>query len=65
MLRILFMLTTLAVFTAGCHWAPTSVSAPSDGVVYAGLAKQGFFSAKGKIVRCDGPEACVELWKDD
>ena len=58
---VVLFLTTVAV---GCKWVPTSVSAPSDGVVYAGMAKRAFFSYKGVLVRCERGSECVEIWSD-
>ncbi len=51
----------LTCLLGGC-WAPVQATAPSDNVVYIVVRKFGFAPA-GMVVRCDGPQSCVEVYR--
>lgn len=51
----------LAALASGC-WAPVQATAPSDDVVYIVVRKFGF-APSGMVVRCDGPQSCVEVYR--
>jgi hypothetical protein len=59
--KTLFGALLLLPLLGGC-WVPVQATSPSDNVVYVVVRKFGFVPA-GMVVRCDGPQSCVEVYR--
>jgi hypothetical protein len=60
MKAFVFALLAVSATITGCAWKTVYIDAPNETVVFA-IDRKGLLGRQSRLIRCQGPGACVEV----